>query len=95
MGQRKRILVACGTALKTSKAVAQEVEAALKKRGLDVTAQPCRALEVARLVEGMDLILTTSPISGEVGIPIIQTLAFLTGVGKESTIQQIVKVLGS
>ena len=95
MGQRKRILVACGSVLRTSKLVAKEVETALKQRGLDVTTQPCRASEVARLVDGTDLILTTSPISGNIGIPIIQTLAFLTDIGKESAIQQIVKTLGN
>ena len=95
MGQRKRILVACGTALRTAKVVAQELEVALKKRGLDVTTQPCRASEVTGLVDETDLVLTTSPLSENVGIPVIQTLAFLTGVGKESTIQQIVKTLGS
>lgn len=95
MGQRKRILVACGTALASSKVVAKEIEEALKARGLDVTTHPCRASDVARSVSGIDLVLTTSPISGNIDIPMVQTLAFLTGVGKESAIQQIVKVLGN
>jgi len=94
MGQRKRILVACGTALGTSRRVAQAVEDALKERGVDIITRPCRASEVAKSVAGIDLVLTTTPISAALNTPMIQSLAFLTGVGKESTIQQIVKALG-
>ncbi len=94
MAQRKRILVACGTALATSAVVAKAVEEALKERGIEITTKPCKASEVAQLVKGIDLVLTTTPVSGNIHVPVIQTLSFLTGVGKESTIQQIVKALG-
>ncbi len=94
MGQQKRILVACGTAIATSKVVAMAVEEALKERGIEVITKQCKASEVTRLVEGIDLVLTTTPVSGNVNVPVIQTLAFLTGVGKESIIQQIIKALG-
>lgn len=94
MGQPKRILVACGTAIATSTVVAKAVEQALKERGIDVITKQCRASEVASLVKGMDLVLTTTPLPGNLGVPVIQTLAFLTGIGKEAAIQQIVKALG-
>ncbi len=94
MGQPKRILVACGTAIATSTVVAKAVEQALKERGIDVITKQCRASEVANLVKGMDLVLTTTPLPGNLGVPVIQTLAFLTGIGKEAAIQQIVKALG-
>jgi len=94
MGQPKRILVACGTAIATSTVVAKAVEQALKERGIEVITKQCRASEVANLVKGMDLVLTTTPLPGNLGVPVIQTLAFLTGIGKEAAIQQIVKALG-
>jgi len=94
MGQQKCILVACGIAIATSKVVAMAVEEALKERGIEVITKQCKASEVARLVKGIDLVLTTTPVSGNINVPVIQTLAFLTGVGKESIIQQIIKALG-
>jgi galactitol PTS system EIIB component len=94
MGQPKRILVACGTAIATSTVVAKAVEEALKERGIEVITKQCRASEVANLVKGMDLVLTTTPLPGNLGVPVIQTLAFLTGIGKEAAIQQIVRALG-
>jgi PTS system galactitol-specific IIB component len=94
MAQVKRILVACGTAIATSTVVAKAIEEALKERGIDVITRQCKATEVSSLVQGMDLVVTTTPVPGNLGVPVIQTLAFLTGIGKEAAIEQIIKVLG-
>ena len=94
MGQPKRILVACGTAIATSTVVARAIEEALGERGIQVTTRQCKATEVPSLVQGMDLVVTTTPVPGNLGVPVIQTLAFLTGIGKEAVIEQIIKALG-
>ena len=95
MGQPgpRRVLVACGTALATARTVAQVVEAALKEQGLEVVTAACRASEIGALAEEMDLVLSTTPIPDGLGVPVVQTLAFLTGIGKEAALQQIIKVL--
>lgn len=93
MPQPKRILVACGTAIATSTVVAKAIENALRERGIEVITRQCKASEVASMVEGMDLVVTTTPVPTNLGVPVIQTLAFLTGIGKEAVIDQIVKVL--
>ncbi len=93
MPQPKRILIACGTAIATSTVVAKAVEEAMKERGIEVITRQCKASEVASLVEGMDLVVTTTPVPTNLGVPVIQTLAFLTGIGKEAVIEQIVKAL--
>lgn len=93
MPQPKRILVACGTAIATSTVVAKAIEDALRERGIEVITRQCKASEVASMVEGMDLVVTTTPVPTNLGVPVIQTLAFLTGIGKEAVIDQIVKVL--
>jgi PTS system galactitol-specific IIB component len=95
MGQPKRILVACGTAIATSTVVAIAIEEALKARGIDVITRQCKAAEVKSLVSGYDLVVTTTPVPKDLGVPVIQTLAFLTGIGKEAAIEDIVKALGS
>jgi len=95
MAQTKRILVACGTAIATSTVVAIAIEEALRDRGIPVNIRQCKASEVASLVQGVDLVVTTTPVPSNLGVPVIQTLAFLTGIGKEATIEQIVKALGA
>lgn len=95
MPQAKRILVACGTAIATSTVVAKAIEDALRERGIEVVTRQCKASEVPSMVEGMDLVVTTTPVPTNLGVPVIQTLAFLTGIGKEAVIEQIVKTLGA
>ena len=90
MYKRKTILVACGTAIATSTVVAKAIEEALEERDLYVNIRQCKASEVPSLVDNADLIVTTTPVSVDKDIPVIQTLAFLTGIGKEDVINQIV-----
>jgi len=89
----KRILVACGTAIATSTVVAKALEEALKERGIDITTRQCKASEVRSLAGEADLIVTTTPVPDNLGVPVIHTLAFLTGIGKEDAIEQIITEL--
>jgi PTS system galactitol-specific IIB component len=93
MAQPKRILVACGTAIATSTVVAKAIEEAMKQRGIAVTTRQCKASEIRALAHDADLIVTTTPVPKDLGVPVIQTLAFLTGIGKEDVIAQIAKAL--
>ncbi|MBN1266104.1 MAG: PTS sugar transporter subunit IIB [Anaerolineales bacterium] len=94
MAQTKRILVSCGTAIATSTVVARGIEEAMKERGISVTTRQCKASEIRSLVqEGFDLIVTTTPVPDNLGVPVIHTLAFLTGIGKEEVIDQIYQAI--
>ncbi len=94
MDTPKRILVACGTAIATSTVVAKGIEEALKERGISsVMIRQCKASEVRSLVDGVNLIVTTTPVPTDLNVPVIQTLAFLTGIGKEEVIEQIIEAL--
>jgi len=89
----KRILVACGTAIATSTVVASAIEETLKERGISVITRQCKASEVPSLVSNADLVVTTTPLPDNLGIPVIHTLAFLTGMGKEEAIEQIIEAI--
>lgn len=93
MAKPKVVLVACGTAIATSTVVAKAIEEALKTRGIDVTTRQCKAAEIRTQLSGVDLVVSTTPVPADLGITVIQTLAFLTGIGKEDAIAQIVKAL--
>ena len=90
----KRILVACGTAIATSTVVAQAIIEAMQEKGIQVTTRQCKATELPSLVkDGYDLVVTTTPVPADLGVPVIQTLAFLTGMGKEEAIEEIAQAL--
>ena len=93
MNTPKRILVACGTAIATSTVVASAIEEILKERGISVMTRQCKAAEVPSLVDNADLVVTTTPLPANLGVPVIHTLAFLTGIGKEEVIEQIIDAL--
>ena len=93
MTKQKVVLVACGTAIATSTVVAHAIEEGLKQRGIQAVIRQCKVSEVPSLASGADLVVTTTPVSGNFGIPVIQTLAFLTGIGKEDALREIVEKL--
>jgi PTS system galactitol-specific IIB component len=93
MAQPKRILVSCGTAIATSTVVAKAIEEAMQERGIKVVTRQCKASEIRGLAADADLIVTTTPVPDDLGVPVIQTLAFLTGMGKEEVIDQITNIL--
>jgi PTS system galactitol-specific IIB component len=89
----KRILVACGTAVATSTVVAKAIEEALEAKGIPVRVTQCKASEVPSKAADADLIVSTTPVPTDHGKPVIQTLAFLTGIGKEAVLEQIIAKL--
>ncbi len=93
MAQPKRVLVSCGTAIATSTVVAKAIEEGLAARGIPVVTRQCKAAEVPALAKDFDLVVTTTPVPQNLGIPVIQTLAFLTGIGKDQVLDQIAEIL--
>ncbi len=92
---RKRILVACGTAIATSTVVADKIEELLKRRGFtDFSVDRCKAVEASARAADYDLIITTTPIHDAGGTPVIRTVSFLSGVGIDRDINEIVRRLG-
>ncbi|NOZ51147.1 MAG: PTS sugar transporter subunit IIB [Chloroflexi bacterium] len=93
MNQPKVVLVACGTAIATSTVVAKGIEEAMRERGIPVLTRQCRASEIRSRLGGVDLVVSTTPVPDDLGVPVIKTLAFLTGIGKEDVLKQIEKAL--
>jgi PTS system galactitol-specific IIB component len=90
---KKRILVACGTAIATSTVVARKIEEELSKRGIAVEITQCKASEVPSKAPGHDLIVTTTFVSGTGSVPVIHTISFLTGSGIDKDIEKILGYL--
>lgn len=93
MTGKKKIIVACGSAVATSTVVAEALEKALKEREIPVEIVHCKADEVESLLDGTDLVVSTTPLNLKSDVPVIVTLAFVTGVGKTKVLEEIVSKL--
>jgi PTS system galactitol-specific IIB component len=93
LSKQKVVLVACGTGIATSTVVAVGIEEAMRDRGLNVVTRQCKVAEINGHLSGIDLIVTTTSVTGDFGVPVIQTLAFLTGIGKPAVLDKIADYL--
>ena len=59
----------------------------MQKNGIDV--EICQI----RISEGTDLIVTTSRIKRDYGIPYVNGMAFISGIGEEATEAKMLEVL--
>lgn len=89
---KKRVIVACGGAVATSTIAANKVVELGKKNGIDIDLCQCRISEIASNLPA-DLIVTTSKVKRDFGVPLITGMPFISGVGVEKTEKNILKVL--
>lgn len=92
----KKILVACGTGICTSTMAAKKLEGQLESRGLkgQFAISQCKVSELAFKANDFDVIVCTSNAAGTFDTPIIQGLAYLTGVQMDKTTDKVVEALG-
>lgn len=95
MAGKKRILVACGTGMATSTAAAESLREALEEQGISVDINQCKVSEVKSQVDSFepDVIVTTAKISDDYGIPVFSGQPFLTGIGEEEVVDDIVAAI--
>ena len=92
----KKVLVACGTGSATSTLVAHEIEKVFNERGYNgrITFSTCAVAELEAKAESYDLIITTAHFGKKLPTKVILGVAFLTRVGMEPVIQEVIKSLG-
>lgn len=89
----KKVIVACGGAVATSTIAANKVVELAKDNGIDVEICQCRISEIESNLDGTSLIVTTSRVKRDFGIPLITGMPFISGVGVEKTEKAILDVL--
>ena len=89
---KKKVIVACGGAVATSTIAANKVVELCKNNGVDVEICQVRISEIASNLPA-DLIVTTSKVKRDFGVPLITVMHFISGVGVEKTEASILKVL--
>ena len=89
----KRVLVVCGTGVATSTVVAIKIREHCAAAGINIDVVQGKVMDIVRGVEGYDLIVSTTPVPSSVTIPSINGLPYLTGMGLDDTLNEIVLAL--
>ena len=90
---KKKVIVTCGGVVATSTIAANKVVELCKKNGIDVEICQIQILEIESNLSGAVLIVPTSKVKRDYGIPVITGMPFISGVGVEKTEAAILKVL--
>lgn len=91
----KKILVACGAGVCTSTVALQKIKGKMEERGLSnqLTYGQCAVADLDVTAPNYDLVITTSQVSKEYGVPVIFGLPLITGIGIDPLIDQIIEKL--
>lgn len=90
---KKRILVMCGSGIASSTVCGQKIMKGCKERGIDVDVKCIAFREAQGQVMDADLVVTVTPGFKMGNIPVINGVAFLTGLGEQAVLDEIAKVL--
>ncbi|MEA4933286.1 MAG: PTS sugar transporter subunit IIB [Lawsonibacter sp.] len=94
----KTIIVACGGGIATSSTVATKINTELEDRGLagkaKVEAVDIKSLDLYMSTADIYVSITpTARVKKEYPIPVISGIPFLTGVGREETMDRLVELI--
>lgn len=90
---KKQIIVACGGGIATSTIIVSKVEKILKDNKIDANIIQCRVAEIDSHKDNADLIISSANLKKDYGVPVLQALSFISGVGMEETANKIIKIL--
>lgn len=89
----KRIIISCGSGIATSTMAAMAVKEILSSMSKDMEIIKCSVQEIDGYLDGAVLIVSTAQVPFETNVPVISGVPFLTGMGKEKTIEEIKEIL--
>jgi PTS system galactitol-specific IIB component len=97
MNKQKKVLVACGTSIATATVVATKLREIAQEIGVQVTTSQCKAAEIRSRVStySPDLIVATTPVPKDLGVPSFSGVPFLSGIGIDKLKQDIIAILKS
>ncbi len=90
---KKKVIVACGGAVATSTIAANKIVELCRKHGIDVDICQIRISEIESHLPGASLIVTTTRIKRDYGVPYVNGMPFISGIGTEQTEEAILNVL--
>lgn len=89
---KKKVIVACGGAVATSTIAANKIVELCEENGIDIEICQIRISEIPSNLPA-DLIVTTSKVKKDYGVPLVTGMPFISGVNVEKTKEAILAVL--
>lgn len=89
----KKILVICGTGVATSTMVASSIKDHLAGEGIDAQVSQGKVMDLLSGDPDVDLIVATTTVPDTITVPVVAGLPFLTGIGQDATLAEIVSHL--
>lgn len=90
MGKKVNILVACGSGVATSTLAAVEVKSVCEEYGVaNYSISKCSMTELPSMIEQSDIVLTTNNYKGDLDIPHMSIIGFVTGINENKLRQKL------
>ncbi|MEF2608648.1 MAG: PTS sugar transporter subunit IIB [Faecalicoccus sp.] len=89
----KKVIVACGSGVATSQTVASKVGRLLQKRNVDATVEAVDLKSVDRYLKDAVAYIAITKVTKEFDIPVINGIAFLTGMGQDKEIDRLIRAI--
>jgi len=89
----KKIVIACGSGIATSTIINDGVCTFLDTTGIKYSTTQCNILEIDNYVADADLIVSSTKLATDYGVPQIVGTAYITGVGEEELNNKILDLL--
>lgn len=91
----KKVIVACGSGVATSQTVASKVNRMLKEKNIDAQVEAVDLKSVDRYMDSSAAYITITKTTKEYPIPVINGIAFLTGVGMDKEFQKLIDAINN
>jgi len=88
------VLAVCGSGVVSSSMIAQKIKDILSSFTVDLDVIELLPTSVEEYVQrgNIDFIVTTSPIPGDIKVPIIKGIALMTGFGEDTVVGEITSI---
>lgn len=89
----KKIIVACSSGIATSQTVASKLQRMLKERKIAARVEAVDVKSLKMHIKDSDVYVKMIPDKNTYSIPVINGIAFLTGIGMEEEFNKILEAL--
>lgn len=89
----KKIVVTCDRGLERAAGIAKTIEEELKKRNIQAAVVPVEEKDVSEEIKDADVYVTTIARVPDYGIPVINAIPFIAGIGKDKQFSNLLKAL--
>ena len=88
-----KVIVACGSGVATSQTVASKVDKLLKERKVSAEVEAVDIKSINTFIKSADVYVAITKPKEKYDIPVIDGIAFLTGMGQEEELQKIIDAI--